>query len=158
MFLLFFFPPAASSPPCFQALGTTFLFFSPPLGGRSWEEPSDRSAIKLKAKMRQDVTSSSSVCLSVCLSVGCFRGERETEKHNPSSSYPAFTASPSQLQSVTIKSLINATGKRRSELGRLETSPYLRLNNPSISLSCDSAVSCRPVYNKSTQEFHVRDT
>lgn len=99
--------------------------------------------------MRQDVTSSRTPAIhrftpSVCLLLP--HGGEKKEKKTPSS-YPAFTVlvNPSQLQSVMIRSLINATGKKRSKLGRLKTSQYLGLNNTSILLSCDSTASCHPI-------------
>ena len=101
----------------------------------------------------------------------CFRSplERKKKKKRTPSSYPAFTilVNPSQLQSVMIRSLINATGKERSKPGKLKTSPYLGLNNTLIelhfhlsllellffsffffflwsnSLRCDSTISCQ---------------
>lgn len=73
------------------------------------------------------------------------------------SSYPVFTTlvNPSQLQSVMIRSLINATGKERSKLGKLKTSQYLgfdKVTLPSFCPAvlclvhfCDSTVSCHPI-------------
>lgn len=62
-------------------------------------------------------------------------GKKKKEKKTPSS-YSAFTVlvDPSQLQSVMIRSLINATGKERSYPGKLKTSRYLGLNNALIKL------------------------
>ena len=130
----------ACSPRCFQAPWMTFFFF--PLSGRSWEERRRLSHINLKAKLRQDVTSSWTLAIQrftlslLSLFASALLWRKKKKKKRTPSSYPAFTilVNPSQLQSVMIRSLINATGKERSKPGKLKTSPYLGLNNTLIEL------------------------
>lgn len=105
----------ACSPRCFQAPWMT----PPPL---SWEEllggAKQLQTYKPKGpEIRQDVTSSWTLAIQrftlfVSLLLPLSFGRK---KKNPSSK-PAFTTSvnPSQLQSLMIRSLINATGKERS--------------------------------------------
>lgn len=109
----------ACSPRCFQAPWMTFfssVSFS--LSGRSWEELSKPQSHKPKGQNETRCDKLLNPCHSVlhpfCLSLFCFRSPL-AEKKTPSS-YPAFTilVNPSQLQSVMIRSLINATGKERS--------------------------------------------
>lgn len=93
---------------------------SPPLSshsGRSWEELNSYRHTNLKAQKSDKMWQAPELLpfsASPFLSHSCFRSPL-VEKKNPSSK-PAFTTSvnPSQLQSLMIRSLINATGKERS--------------------------------------------
>lgn len=116
-------PCGARAPRFFQALGTTSFFRLPPpwweiLGGA--KQPQSYKA-EGQNETRCDKFLNCLVRPSVCrLLPG--RSRDRKNPHPTAASCPAFTVlqNPSQLQSVTIKSLINATGKRRSELGGLE--------------------------------------
>lgn len=87
-------------------------------------------------KLLNSCHSNASPSLSLFLLPLSFGEKKKKLKKKTPSSYPAFTilVNPSQLQSVMIRSLINATGKERSKPGKLKTSPYLGLNNTLIEL------------------------
>lgn len=101
----------------------------PPLSshsGRSWEELNSYRHTNLKAQKSDKMWQAPELLpfsASPFLSHSCFRSPL-VEKKNPSSK-PAFTTSvnPSQLQSLMIRSLINATGKERSYL-KAENKPH----------------------------------
>lgn len=116
----------ACSPRCFQA---PWMTSPPPLSshsGRSWEELNSYRHTNLKAQKSDKMWQAPELLpfsASPFLSHSCFRSPL-VEKKNPSSK-PAFTTSvnPSQLQSLMIRSLINATGKERSYL-KAENKPH----------------------------------
>lgn len=119
--------------------GTLNDFFSLSLSGRSWEELSQPQSYKPKGQNETRCDKLLNSCHSplhpFCLSLASALLWQKEKKKSPSS-YPALTilVNPSQLQSVMICSLINATGKERSKLGKLKTSQYLGLNNTLIKL------------------------
>lgn len=163
----------ASVPPRrFQAPWMT-LFFSPHSGRSRWEEPEERPqsykaegpptpSPSYKNETRCDkLLNPCHSTLLPFLSLPRFRsrsaeeGQKRRERKGrrrrrrggkklpPASQLFTISVNPSQLQSVMIRSLINATGKERSKArGSWKTSQYLGLNNTLIEL-CRSAPLCR---------------
>lgn len=114
------------------------FFFSLSVGdpGRSKQPQSYKPKGQNETRCDKLLNSCHSPLHPFCLSLAsALLWQKEKKKKSPSS-YPALTVlvNPSQLQSVMICSLINATGKERSKLGKLKTSQYLGLNNTLIKL------------------------